>query len=213
MEALSKSIMLAFAGLLFSASVGFAEEQFIDPELLDIDKIRQEENIGEESKLERVYMFLAVLNHDGDGYETYAARGDEDRSGDGSTLMEEPNNLEDYEKAGQFNQVLSISRNIHVCYITSLPLFEDLFPGENDPIEREGAIVEITTEETENNGELRILLGSRVLPVLGPTGNAEGFRLFKAFYNVVDEEIGDEEEQTTRPVVTSYGFIGMDFRN
>ncbi|MBI1388294.1 MAG: hypothetical protein GC154_07590 [bacterium] len=195
---ITASSILALLIIAACAST-WAEEVYINPDALDIDKIRDEEQLSDNVKLNRVYMFLAVLT--GEGYETYAADGEKDNDGDGTKAIEEPNDVSEYTEVGSFDQVLNIANSIHICYISSLPQYNELFPNQQDPVEKEGGMVEVVTEESDDQGDsTRHLIGTKTLPIINEYGDHIGIERFIAFYNA-----GDDNK------VKSYGFIGLHF--
>lgn len=193
---------LAFATVLFA---GFslpvhAQEKFIDPDMLDIEWILNEEGLGDNVELQRGYMFLAVLE---DGvYKTFIAGTSEDEDGDGTLYIEEPNDLAEFQELGEIEEAISITDDSYTCYISTLPGFSRLFPESEDPVEQEGAVIDITTEETDVVDETRILVGTKSLPIFDLMGNSSGLERFTAFYNTSTAE---------GSTVTSFGFIALSF--
>lgn len=184
------------------ASMGLAQDdEPIKKELLDIEKIQEEENLSENSQIKRLYIFLAVRK--GNIFEAFATRGDLDNDKDGFKAIEEPNDLDEYIKLDvEFKKEIAINGDEHTCYITVLPHFEKLFKKENltDPFE-DGDILEVKTslsEEHENS-----LIGVKTLPIIKPDGSSAGIERYVAFYNRGKVKKGDKEETA----ITSYGII------
>jgi len=182
--------------IVISAPSSFAQD-FITPEMLDIENIKQEESLDENVQVKRLYIFLAILN--GNSYDTYVSSGKADTDSDGSNVMEEPNDLDEYEKLPyKYETEISISDSEHISYISSMPNFEELFPNEENPLDTT-EIIEVSTETTfmdENR-----LTGSHTIPLYNQTNSTVGVERFIAFYNKSDKEKSD--------LVTSYGFIAI----
>lgn len=191
------SLTLAF----FVASVQ-TQESFIDTDSIDIDRIREEEQLADSNKLVRIYFFVAVKK-DGE-YKAFAANGDVDVDHDGESVLKEPNDIAEYEEMGSFTREMKIDQPAYTCYISSLPFFDKLFPDETDPIEKEGSWLEIDTKKKDDLTEKqRHLVGAKTLPMIDLMGAQTGIEHFIAFYNA-DKESNEVE---------SYGFIGLQFKD
>lgn len=200
----------------------FSQDQYIDPELLDIKKIREQEKLSENYNFTRLYVFLAVKKNQ--EYEAFVTRNDQDLDNDKKSVLEEPNDLDEYQKLTTFNNELIIEKDKHICYITALPHYDTLFPNTADPFSGNG-IVEISTRTKSDN--IKCLEGSKTLPLLDSlTGKTIGIERYVAFYNKAvntveitkttkDSEGKDVEEKTGEvkeiigPQIGSYGFIFM----
>ncbi|MDP8244900.1 MAG: hypothetical protein P9L94_12510 [Candidatus Hinthialibacter antarcticus] len=196
--------LFAFLPIALSLAVTsvYAQGAFIDADSLDIDRIRKEEQLAESNKLVRIYFFVAVKK-DG-AYKAFAASGAVDVDDDGKSVLKEPNDIKEYEEVGSFERDLKIDQDSYTCYISSLPFFDDLFPEESDPIEQEGAWLEIDTEKKDDITEKqRHLVGAKTLPMIDLMGEQTGIEHFIAFYNA-DKESNDVE---------SYGFISLQFKD
>ncbi|MBZ0257408.1 hypothetical protein K8I31_15175 [bacterium] len=178
-----------------------AQEKFIDSDSIDIDRIRKDEQLDDSNKLVRIYFFVAVKK-DGE-YKAFAANGNIDVDNDGESVLKEPNDIAEYEEVGSFQRDLKIDQSIYTCYISSLPFFDELFPDETDPIEKEGSWLEIDTEQKDDlTKKQRHLVGVKTLPMIDLMGAQTGIEHFIAFYNA-DKESNEVE---------SYGFIGLQFK-
>ncbi len=192
-----------FAGFLItvfllSSSAAWTEDKLIHESVLNIEKIRSEEQLSLNSKLLRIYIFLAVLNPDKGTYETYVTSGDKDLDGDGSKAIEEPNDLEEYIDVGTaFGEKITVEDE-HIFYINDMPEFEELFPNDKPPFENNNTILSIFTEANIDNENL--LTGHKTIPTMSDDGLSLKIERFNAFYNKNDENI-----------VTSYGYIAVQF--
>jgi len=202
----------------------YSQEVYIDPELIDFDKIREEEQLNEKSKIERVYIFLAIK--DGSEFKAYATRGDSDLDNDGKTALQEPNDLAEYVNLVSFERSIEIKGDTHVCYITDLPHFDKLFPKHDDPFDGNG-IIELLAKVKEDDKSR--LLGSVTFPLIGEDGSTSGIERFTVFYNksitevkeqpkkeegkkAAGKEAEEKEKKTTVQLkigdnIVSYGFI------
>ncbi len=200
----------------------FSQDQYIDPELLDIKKIREEEQLGENYNFTRLYVFLAVRKNQ--EYEAFVTRNEQDLDNDKKSVLEEPNDLNEYQKLTTFSNELKIEENKHICYITALPHYDTLFPNIADPFGSNG-IVEISTRTKSDN--IKRLEGTKTLPLIDSlTGDTVGIERYVAFYNKavntvevtkttkdsegkeVVEKTGEVKE-VIGPNIGSYGFIFM----
>ncbi|MEW6235786.1 MAG: hypothetical protein AB1656_10405 [Candidatus Omnitrophota bacterium] len=212
-------LLLALMCCLPQPALG--EDVYIDTELLDLKKIREEENLGEKSRIVRLYIFIAVRS--GQGFEAYAARGDRDLDKDGKKAIEQPNNLAEYDHFAKIERDLQFDGSEHICFITALPYFETLFKKENlkDPFEK-GDVLEIPAKVTEKDKNK--LVGIKTLAIMSSTGANLGIERYIAFYNkstvtenkpvldkdgkpVKDEAGKDKVEQISKVVISSYGLI------
>ncbi len=199
----------------------YSQDQYIDPELLDVKKIRAEEQLSDAYKIARLYVFLAVKKNT--EYEAYVTKNFQDLDGDKKTVLEEPNDLAEFQMLTKFSNKLEIKENKHICYITALPHFDVMFPDVPNPFQSDG-IVEVQTKTKEN--DVKRLEGSTTLPLLDTmTGDTVGVERYVAFYNkeVTKVELTKEVEEngqkvqvktgevqeTIGPSVGSYGFIFM----
>ncbi len=187
----------------FSLSLlGHAQTAFIDTDSVDIDRIREEEQLSDSNTLQRIYFFVAIK--DGEAYKAFAASGAVDEDNDGESVLKEPNDIEEYKQVGSFERNLTIENSAYTCYISSLPFFDKLFPNEGDPLKQEGAWLEIDTEQQDDISEKqRHLVGAKTLPMLDLMGAQTGIEHFIAFYNA------DKESNQ----VESYGFISLQFKD
>lgn len=195
---------LALLPIIFSLCIIAANAQnaFIDKDSIDIDRIREEQQLSDSNKLLRIYFFVAIKK-EGE-FKAFAASGAVDVDQDGENVLKEPNDIAEYEEVGSFKNDLAIEQSNYTCYISSLPFFDDLFPDEPDPIEQEGAWLEIDTEEKDDITEKqRHLVGAKTLPMIDLMGSQTGIEHFIAFYNA------DKESNQ----VESYGFISLQFKD
>ncbi len=198
-------LLVFIASLFASLSVMAQEKTYIHPELIDMDTIREEEGLSEESEIEHSYFFLAIKN--GQFYTIYATRGDYDLDEDNTKAWEEPNDLEEYVEVTDITRSFEIEGDSHVCYISALPHYEKLFKKEKlkDPFDDE-EILEISTSNSFENENL--LAGHKTRPIYNSEGSNIGIDRYIAFYNIEHVEEEDEEGNTSqRTVVTSFGII------
>ncbi|MBN2326441.1 MAG: hypothetical protein JXR73_04740 [Candidatus Omnitrophica bacterium] len=201
----------------------FSQDQYIESGLLDLKQILEEEHLDNDYLITRVYVFLAIKKGN-EEYEAYVAKDGQDLDGDQKTVVDEPNDLEEFELFSSFSNKLEIADNQHICYITALPFFEELFPDVPDPFVNDG-IIEIYTDNSDEDDPSR-LKGTKTLPLIDAvSGDTIGIERFAAFYNkqVVKVEItkkvkeGDQEKEvgtgefkeTIANTIGSYGFIFM----
>lgn len=176
---------------------------FIEPDILDLKKIQEEEQLSDKSKLKRVYIFLAVLNGN-NTYDTYVASSSLDKDDDGTRILEEPNDLSEYEALNkQLPRQLEIVSDQHICYIADMPHFKRLFPDEHNPLS--DTMVQVPTEaKPENNNRL---VGRKSIPLFNNITGTVGIERFVAFYNKKE----DDEEK--KGIITSYGFIAIQIED
>lgn len=180
----------------------WSEDIYIIPELLDMNKIRAEEQLDQSIQLTRVYIFLAVL--DGEEYKTYTADGQKDVNLDGSKTMEKPNNLTDYlNTTPPVENVMKVTSDFSVCYIAGMPNFDVLFPKVKAPIEN-NTMVAVHTSTTLTDAKR--LTGEKTIPILGNNDSSEGIERFVAFYN---KKGGDGDD---KDVIASFGFIEIQMK-
>jgi hypothetical protein len=204
-----------------AATAVYSDEVYLNPDLVNIEKIRESEDLGEKYQIKRLYIFLAIKK--GAEYEAYVTRDGMDPDEDKKTVIDEPNDLSEFEMLMTFSRKITIENEKHISYITALPHFDELYPGVVDPFENDD-IVEVTTEQMEENKTC--MVGSVVLPFLDPaTGQNTGIERYLAFYNksvvkvpvTKDKKEGDktvkvktgEFEETISEVPGSFGFIYM----
>lgn len=186
---------------------GYAQEELIiNPDLLNLESIRQEENLSNDSVFRRVYVFVAK-NVGNNQFEGYVANGTLDTDNDGKPVVEEPNDLEEYEKLDfPFIKNIKIEDDSYTCFITALPKFQDLFPNELDPFE-DDSIVEVVTELKE--GDTNYLEGTTTIPLVDSQGNSAGVERYSAFYKREVQGEGDQQGV----VVKSFGFIHIQIQD
>lgn len=188
---------VALICLCLLSNPGWTDEEYIMPQLLDIEQIRQEEWLSEQSEVARIYIFLAVLQ--GNAYQIYAARGDSDEDRDGASASDEMNDLSEYESlGGSLSEPFAIDGETYNSYISDLPQFGELFPGADDPLGG-SSMINIRTEPAATDGSR--LAGVKSAPILGGDGEIEGVHRFISFYNKKGGG-GDDND-----LVTSFGFI------
>lgn len=218
------SLVLAAALACAIAPAGRCGETYIDPDWVDIDQIKREERLEDSARLVRVYMFLAVLN--GGGYSMHIADGFGDADRDGKRALDEPNDLSEYEDVNEtIPEPMSIDKSAYICYLSSLPYFEELFPAGADPFRTNSMVGIRTTEDFERPGRL---VGSKSVPVMTADGENAGVDRFIAFYNRANAgggtaaqtgadavETGGSPETVAQAgnasTVTSFGLIEMKF--
>lgn len=204
-----------------AATAAYSDEFYLNPDLVNIEKIRKTEELGKEYQIKRLYIFLAIKK--GAEYEAYVTRDGMDPDEDKKTVIDEPNDLSEFEMLMTFSRDIKIENEKHISYITALPHFDELFPGVADPFENDD-IVEVTTEQMEDNKTC--MVGSVVLPFMDPvTGQNTGIERYSAFYNksvkkvaiTKDKKEGDKTvkvktgkfKETISKVPGSFGFIYM----
>lgn len=209
-------LVISFAPMVFSQDI------FIKPDLVNLQKIREAEKLSANYRFVRVYIFLAVKKA-GDEYKAYVTKNTQDLDGDKKSVLDEPNDLAEYELLTTFSNKLEIGGNKHICYITALPHFAVLFPNVPDPF-KNNQIIKIPTELLADDPVC--LVGSKTLPLLDMvTEVTVGVERYVAFYKkeVTKVELTKEVEEngqkkqvktgeikeTIGPGVGSYGFIFM----
>jgi hypothetical protein len=191
--------LLRFGGILCIFTLlsvcSYSDDEIVNPEFVNLETIKNQENLSDNIGFKRVYLFVAVQTNK-DQYAVYVARGDSDEDSDGNTVIEEPNDLEGYKKLDvSFNKKIEFqSDDSHTCLITSLPNFSELFPEEIDPFE-DDSIVEVETEPRD--GDNNHLEGITSLPLVDANGITAGVERYCAFYN------------KSKDGVSSFGFIHM----
>ncbi len=195
--------------LLFSMHSS-AEENFIPKNFLDLDQVRMEEQLSPDSRLLRVYIFLAVLNPSTKSYDMYVTKGKNDLDQDGQTALEEPNDLHEYKNvAMDFGKEFSIMEQEYVCYINDLPEFEELFPDQDNPFENNDTLLGVSTRVTDEDEKL--LTGSKTLPTMNEDGSAVIVERYSAFYHKYTQK--DKDDKNDENKITSYGFIALQFQD
>ncbi len=168
----------------------YSQNAYLNPDLLDIEKIQKAEELRKEYKIKRLYLFLAIKK--GSEYEAYVTRDGMDPDGDKKTVIEEPNDINEYEMLMTFSKKIEITDEQHISYITALPHFDELFPNVADPFENDD-IIEVTTEQVEDNKTR--LEGSIIVPLLDPaSGENIGIERYSAFYNKAVEKVPVKKE-------------------
>ena len=207
------SSILLCAGLVVffccNPKFGFGQdEEYIKKEYLDLEKIQEEENLGPDTEITQLYIFLVVLN--GNRYEAYVTRGAFDLDKDGKKVMDEPNDLDEYKPIQTvISEGPDIKGNEHICYLTALPYYEELFKKEKlkDPFEN-GDILEIPTSKSKDYPNT--LNGYKTIPVMSSSGANIGIERYLAFYNMGTKTVKDAEgNEKQQRVVASYGVIGI----
>lgn len=189
--------------MMFSVSlISWSDESYILSDLLDIDQIRDEEQLSDDSQVARIYIFLAVWN--GSEYDTYTTNGQSDPDSDGEEAAKEPNDLEEYQTDTSpisLSSAINIDEEDYTCYISDLPNFSTLFPEDEDPFAT-SSMIDVQTSATQDD-HLR-LTGTKSIPVVSETGDQKGVERFIAFYNKRGESETEGEDKND---VLSFGFI------
>lgn len=197
-----KTIMFGLF-MMFSVSVtSWSEESYILTDLLDIDQIRDEEQLSDDAQVARIYIFLAVWN--GTEYETYTTNGQSDPDSDGEEAAKEPNDLEEYQTDTtpiSLSSAINIDEEDYTCYISDLPNFSTLFPEDEDPFAT-SSMIDVQTSATQDDNKR--LTGTKSIPVVSDAGDQKGVERFIAFYNKRGES---EKEGEDKNDVLSFGFI------
>lgn len=206
--------IVVFMAVLMAVPTFAQESSYVDPELLNVEKIIQDEQLDDNYQLVRLYIFLAIKK--GAEFEAYVCRGGEDKDQDSKTVVEEPNDLAEYQKLTTFSKDLKIEKDHHICYITALPHFDELFPDAHNPFANDG-IIEVNTSVLAK--DTKYLEGSTSLPLVDAVrGETVGIERYIAFYTkaIVKEAIKDKDGKDTGqikesigPDIGSYGFIFM----
>jgi hypothetical protein len=185
----------------------WTQDTFVKPDLLNIEKIQNQEQLSKTSKVKRIYIFLAV--HENNGYKFYVGRFE--LNPETKTLNKEPNNLKEYQEIGFIPRKILISENQHMCYISALPKFKELFPNHTYPFKRE-RLVEVPTKKAPDD-QAR-LTGSKSLPLINRDGEKMGLEHFIAFYNLAPPQLDAEGKPVpSENNIHSYGFIEIKFDN
>ncbi|NPU96914.1 MAG: hypothetical protein HPY51_06825 [Candidatus Omnitrophica bacterium] len=181
----------------------FSQTEFLSKDILNLEAVRQEEHLSENSQLSILYIFLAVRNHPGENFTIYYTRIDQDLDNDGKTVLDEPNDLAEYQKSNvSFQKDIQIPGGERTCYITALPHFSDLYPKERDPF-KYNTVVEVLTRAAQDNPNR--LVGSTSFPLINAYGVTAGIERYTVFYNKSSEN-GENGEVV---FVSSYGIILM----
>ena len=184
----------------------YAQTEYITKEMLNVETIRQEERLPENSQLSLLYIFLAVRAHPGENYTIYYTRCDLDLDNDGKTVLDEPNDLAEYQKSNvNFQKDINIPGVERICYITALPHFSDLYPKERDPF-KENNIVEVLARAV--NGDANRLVGAATFPMINAYGVTSGIERYTVFYNKSSENGANGAVV----FVSSYGIILMGIK-
>ena len=190
------------------------DEVYLNPDLINIGKIRELEGLSENYQIKRLYIFLAIKQDT--NYEAYVARDGMDPDEDKKTVIDEPNDLSEFEALMIFNRDITIEDNKHISYITDLPNFDKLFPDVTNPFE-DGDIVELNTKQIDGNKTH--MIGSVTIPVVDSiTKLTTGLERYSAFYNrpmIKVPIVNDKEDKTVEvkfeevisEVPDSFGFI------
>lgn len=211
-----------FLFCFFFIPLVYSQDAYIKPDFLNIQKIREKEKLNDNYRFSRVYVFLAVKKAN-DQYNAFVTKNTQDLDGDKKTVLDEPNDLAEFELLTSFSNKLEIPGSQHICYITALPHFEILFPNITNPFENNG-IIEIQTVLLTDDATC--LVGSKTIPLIDSvTGETLGVERYVAFYKkeVVKVEVTKEVEEngqkkqvktgevneTIGPGIGSYGFIFM----
>ncbi|RJP27477.1 MAG: hypothetical protein C4527_12835 [Candidatus Omnitrophota bacterium] len=194
-----KFILAVF--IVFISNYAWCEEEYIPKELLDIDKIRTEEQLSPKSQLMRVYIFLAVLNTQTNSYDTYVTKGKNDLDSDGQTALQEPNDLKEYKNvATDFANAFTIENEEYVCYINDMPEFNELFPEQKNPFEQNNTLLGICTKTIDGNE--KVLTGTKTIPSMSNDGSNLIVDRYCAFY----------QKNEGGHTIKSYGFIEIQLQ-
>lgn len=209
MSRISKVWILLFCFFVscFSSWAQDSQPKYVNQDLLDIDKIQKEEQLTEGCKVKRTYIFLAI--HENNGYKFYAGRFQFDPQT--TTFDKGLNDLKNYVEIGFTVKDLLITEDQHICYISGLPKFQELFPNEVPPFKPDQLIEVPAEKEPQDQNKLT---GSKSLPLINLEGDSIGIEHFIAFYNLAPPAVDDKgkpKEVTNN--VNSYGFIEIKFEN
>jgi hypothetical protein len=198
--------LLFFIGL---STPVFAQELYIHQEILDFEKIREEEQLLDSSMVARIYIFLAVQEKA--GFTFYAARFELEE--DGNTITKDFNNIDFYHEIAYLDKELLIEDDEHICYITAMPKFEELYPESKNPLDESDSI-EILAEAHPDID--RCLIGVKSLPIINSSNENIGVERFIAFYNLkppqkVKKKEGEEAPPKPTTNVQSFGFVEIKF--
>ncbi len=200
MKPLMKPLILSLIIAAVGSVPGLAEDTYVKPGLLDLEQIRYEEQLSDNIRVERIYIFLAVWN--GNQYDTYTTSGDADIDNDGETAASDINDLDEYHSdTYPIADKMQIEADDHTTYINGLPNFDEIFPDHDDPF-ADDTLVDVYTSAI-NEDENR-LIGSKSIPVVSDMEEREGIEHFIAFYNKRGQT---EEEGKSKNDVMSFGFI------
>lgn len=212
--------MIVFLGICLLISFfclpTFCQQAYMKPKFFDFDKIRIEEQLKQNTNVARVYVCLAVRENN--GFNFFAGRFN--LKEDKKTLEKDINNLGEYKKIGHLEKDVKVQNNQHICYITSMPKFEELFPDEFIPIDENQMVEVLTKPDPENNLSF---VGAKSMPLFTTQGKNTGLERFFAFYNLKPPDAAPAAiAQPTAPPppppdpktnVLSYGFIEIKFEN
>jgi len=191
-----------------------SNEVYLNPDLVNIEKIREAEGLSGSYQVKRLYIFLAIKQNT--EYEAYVTRDGMDPDKDKKTVIDEPNDLSEFELVMTFSRNITIEDNKHISYITDLPSFDKLFPDVTNPFE-DGGIVELNTKQIDGNKTH--MIGSVTIPVVDSiTKLTTGLERYSAFYNrpmIKVPIVNDKEDKTVEvkfeevisKVPDSFGFI------
>jgi len=203
--------------IILGIATTYSDEVYLNPDLIGIEKIREAEGLSDRYQIKRLYIFLAIKQDT--NYEAYVARDGMDPDEDKKTVIDEPNDLSEFEALMIFNRDITIEDNKHISYITDLPNFDKFFPDVTNPFE-DGGIVEVNTKQVENNKTH--MIGSVTIPVIMDSMNrlTTDLERYSAFYNrpIIKVPIANDKKDKTveikfenviSKVPDSFGFIYM----